>query len=237
MIVHLPNGGVLPIDSKVPLDAYLDAVEISDIAARAAKLSVHAKAMRARIHELGQKSYWLQFQESPDFVVMFVPNESCLGAAFESDPELLEYAMKSRVLVSSPVNLLALLRTVAYGWQQEQIAENAQVISSLGKSLYNRIFTLAGHFSDIGKGLDQTVDAYNRAVGSFERRVLVTLRRFKDLGASTGRDIEKISMSDKSARPFSRVMNEQKEERKDGCSHPVMGESAFKRISGKLKTS
>jgi DNA recombination protein RmuC len=183
MIVRLPNSGVLPIDSKVPLDAYLDAMEASDLPTRSARLSAHAKAMRTRIHDLGLKSYWEQFKDAPDFVVMFVPNESCLGAAFESDPDLLEYAMKNRVLISSPVNLLALLRTVAYGWQQHQVTENASRIAGEGRELHKRVSKFFEHLGKIGTSLDKSVRAYNEAIRSFESRVLPSARRFEDLCA------------------------------------------------------
>ncbi|MEJ2722295.1 MAG: DNA recombination protein RmuC, partial [bacterium] len=153
MIVHLPNRGVLPIDSKVPLDSYLDAMESPEPETRAAKLVQHAKAMRARVRELGLKSYWDQFEKAPDFVVMFVPNESCLGAAFEKDADLLEYAIGNRVLVSSPVNLLALLRTVAYGWQQHQVTENALKIAREGQELHKRVSTFIDYLNNLGQAI------------------------------------------------------------------------------------
>jgi DNA recombination protein RmuC len=184
MIVHLPNRGILPIDSKVPLESYLDAMEKSDPEQRSAKLANHAKAMRARVRDLGLKAYWDQFEQSPDFVVMFVPNESCLGAAFEKDPELLEFAIRNKVLVSSPVNLLALLRTVAYGWQQHQVTENALKIAREGKELHKRVTTFADYFSNLGQALKRSVDQYNAAVSSFEGRLLPTVRRFEEMGAA-----------------------------------------------------
>jgi DNA recombination protein RmuC len=183
MIVRLPNGGVLPIDSKVPLDAYLDAMEAADLPTRATKLAAHAKAMRTRIHDLGLKSYWAQFRDTPDFVVMFVPNEACLGAAFESAPDLLEYSMRNRVLISSPVNLLALLRTVAYGWQQHQITENASRIAGEGRELHKRVAKFFEHLAKVGGSLEKSVRVYNEAVRSFESRVLPSARRFEDLCA------------------------------------------------------
>jgi DNA recombination protein RmuC len=185
MIAHLPNGGVLPVDAKVPLNSYLDAMESSDEELRKGHLKAHAKAMRDRIRELAQKKYWDQFESSPDFVVMFVPNEACLGAAFEYDSQLLEYAIENKVLISSPVTLLALLRTVAYGWQQHQITANAMKIANEGRELYGRLETFIQRLADVGKNLKKSVDSYNRAVGSLDRRLIPAARRFEELGLST----------------------------------------------------
>ncbi len=184
MIVHLPNGGVLPVDSKVPMNAYLAAMESEDEEKRNRKLSEHAGAMKGRIQELGLKQYWDQFDKTPDFVVMFVPNEACLGAAFEKDPGLLEYAIEKKVLISSPVNLLALLRSVAYGWQQHTISENALKIVKEGSELYGRMKTFIEHFSTLGKSLGKTVDNYNKAVGSMDRRLIPVSKRLQELGVS-----------------------------------------------------
>ncbi|MFQ5670644.1 MAG: DNA recombination protein RmuC [Acidobacteriota bacterium] len=186
MIVHLPHGGVLPVDAKVPLDAYLAAAESSDEASRRRHLEGHARAMRSRVKELGQKQYWEQFEASPHFVVMFVPNEACFSAAFEFDPELLEYAIGKNVLVSSPVNLLALLRAVAYGWQQNQVAENALRIAQQGRDLYGRLETFTRRFAEVGEALGKSVDRYNRAVGSYDRRLVPAARRFQELGLGHG---------------------------------------------------
>ena len=185
MIVHLPNEAVLPIDSKVPLDAYLAAATATDEQLRKQNLAQHAKAMRERVKELGQKQYWGQFERAPDFVVMFIPNEACLGAAFENDPDLLEYAISKKVLVSSPVNLLALLRAVAYGWQQHQIADNAIKIAREGQELFNRLKKFVDHLADVGKSLKKLVDGYNRAMASLDKRLLPAVRRFQDMGLST----------------------------------------------------
>jgi len=185
MIVHLPNEGVLPIDSKVPLDAYLEAMELQDPMDRSPKLQAHARAMKERIKSLAMKSYWSQFDKSPDFVVMFVPNEACLGAAFEHDSDLLEFAMKSRVLISSPVNLLALLRTVAYGWQQHHITENAERIAREGRELHNRLLVFFNHIGKMGANLSRVLDDYNRTVRSFESRVLPSARRFENFCATS----------------------------------------------------
>jgi DNA recombination protein RmuC len=185
MVVHLPNGGILPIDSKVPLESYLDAMGAPDERTRTVRLDGHARAMRERVRELGQKMYWDQFQAAPEFVVMFVPNEACLGAAFERDPGLLEYAIEKRVLISSPVNLLALLRAVAYGWQQYQITENALKIAREGQDLYKRIENFLQHLADMGRLLSKSVEGYNRAIASLERRLLPAARRFQEMGLTT----------------------------------------------------
>jgi DNA recombination protein RmuC len=184
MIVHLPNGGILPIDSKVPLEAYLEAMEVIDDRIRMRRLDKHAKAMRERVRELGQKMYWDQFDAAPDFVVMFVPNEACLGAAFERDPALLEYAIGKKVLISSPVNLLALLKAVAYGWQQYQITENALKIAREGQDLYKRIETFISHLTEMGRSLGRSIEGYNKAIASLERRLLPAARRFQEMGVS-----------------------------------------------------
>lgn len=185
MIAHLPNKGVLPIDSKVPLASYLAAMETTDERLRKLKLDQHAKAMRERVKELGLKQYWDQFDKAPDFVVMFVPNEACLGAAFEKDPGLLEYAIEKKVLISSPVNLLALLRAVAYGWQQHQITDNAIKIAKEGQELYNRLMIFVDRLDDVGKNLKKSVASYNRALGSLDKRLLPAVRRFQEMGLST----------------------------------------------------
>ena len=185
MIVHLPNGGILPIDSKVPLESYLEAMEAVDDKVRTRRLDKHARAMRERVRELGQKMYWDQFDAAPDFVIMFVPNESCLGAAFERDPALLEYAIEKKVLISSPVNLLALLKAAAYGWQQYQITENALKIAREGKELYKRIETFIHHLTEVGRSLTRSIEGYNKAIASLERRLLPAARRFREMGVST----------------------------------------------------
>jgi DNA recombination protein RmuC len=183
MVVKLPNGGLLPVDAKTPMEAYLASIECPE-SERAAKIAEHVSAVRARIRELGTKQYWSQFERTPEFVVMFVPNDSCLSVAYEQDPGLLEYALQQRVLPTTPVTLLALLKAVAYGWQQQQVSDNARRIAQLGREIYERIGTFSGHLSDLGKNLTRSVESYNRTVGSLESRVLPSARKLGELGVS-----------------------------------------------------
>ena len=179
MIVRLPNEGILPIDAKAPAAAYLDAMNLEG-EARAQKLVEHAKAMRARVVELSRKAYMDQFEKAPEIVVMFVPFESALSAAFEQDPELLEYGIEQRILVASPVTLLALLRAAAFGWQQYHIAEHAQLIADQGRELYVRFLNVIKPIADTGDKLGKAVDAYNQAIGSMESRLMPALRKLKE---------------------------------------------------------
>ncbi len=179
MIVRLPNEGILPIDAKAPARAYLDAMDL-DGEARTHKLIEHAKALRSRVVELSRKAYMDQFETAPEIVVMFVPYESALSAAFEQDPDLLEYGIQQRILVASPVTLLALLRAAAFGWQQYHIAENARLIAEQGRELYARFLNVIKPLADTGDRLGKAVDAYNQAVGSMESRLMPALRRLKE---------------------------------------------------------
>lgn len=174
----------------MPLQAFLDANEATDEAVRRSHLANHARQLRSLIDLLANKAYWQQLDQSPEFVVAFVPGEPLLTAAFEQDPQLLEYALTKRVLLATPVNLIALLRTVSASWQQEALTENAREVQEMGRDLYRRLATFGDHLARTGKGLSTAVDAYNKALGSLERNVLPQARRFQELGVVGSADKE-----------------------------------------------
>jgi DNA recombination protein RmuC len=184
LVVHLAGGTCVVVDSKVPLAAHLDALSTDDPDEQRAHLARHAAQLRAHIDQLAAKRYWQAQEQSPEFVVMFVPLEASLPAALDADPELLEYAARRRVFPTTPTSLMALLRTVAHGWTTEQLAERTREVHELGLELYRRLGTMAGHVDKLGRSLRSSVEAYNSAVGSLESRVLVTARHFADLGGT-----------------------------------------------------
>ena len=186
LVVNLPGGKRVVVDAKAPLAAYLDALEAEDEPTRKTQLQLHARQVRDHIGRLAAKRYWQQFEPAPEFVIMFLPDETFFRVACEADPGLLELGPESGVLASSPTTLIGLLKVFAYAWQQETIAEDARDIAALGRELYERLGVFASHFSKVGRALGTAVGAYNDATGSLERRLLVTARKFEEHGAASG---------------------------------------------------
>ncbi|HEV7610053.1 MAG TPA: DNA recombination protein RmuC [Steroidobacteraceae bacterium] len=184
LLVHMPEARDLVVDAKTPLDAYLDAIEAQDDATRSAALARHAMQVEQRVRELGQKSYWEQFEQSPEFAVLFLPGDQFLSAALAERPDLLENALKQSIIIATPSTLMALLKVVAYGWRQAAASENAAEIRELGAELHKRLSTFVGHLQKVGRSLGNALDSYNAAVGSFERNVTPQARRFTELGAT-----------------------------------------------------
>jgi DNA recombination protein RmuC len=202
MVVRLPGGRNVVVDAKVPSSAYLDALEAEGDAAKDAKLRDHVRQVRDHVIKLGNKAYWAHFQPTPDLVIMFVPGEMLLSTAMQYDPGLLEFSLGRGVMLASPLTLMGLLRAVAFGWQQEKIARNAQEISDLGRQLYERIRVMAIHFEDVARGLTRSVESYNKAIGSLESRVLVTARRLKDKGVTAPDELPELETIDHTPRPL-----------------------------------
>lgn len=200
LIVRLPGEREIVVDAKVALDAFLDAAASTSEEERSVALARHARQIRTHMTALAGKGYWEQFAKSPEFVVMFIPGESFFAAAVDVDRRLIEDALDKRVVLATPATLIALIRAVAYGWRQEQIAKNAREISDLGRELYERMRVMAGHLGDIGRGLEKANVSYNNAVGSMEARVLPAARRFKELGAVSGDDVPIVQPVDTTQR-------------------------------------
>jgi len=190
LVVTLPGSTSIVVDAKVPIDGYLASTKATTEAERKAALALHLRQVRDHVRALGAKEYWRQFQPAPEFVVMFLPLEPLLAAAFEQDGTLFDQAASLRVIPATPTTLLALLKAVAYGWNQQQLAQNAEEIRLLGRDLYDRLAKLVEHLGDVGRNIKQAADSYDRFIGSLERKVLPGARRFKELGVTSTRELD-----------------------------------------------
>jgi DNA recombination protein RmuC len=215
LVVHMPDSRDLVVDVKTPLDAYLEALEAATEEGRALALKRHAQHVETRVRQLASKSYWAQFERSPEFAVLFLPGDQFLGAALAERPDLLETALKQNVIIATPSTLIALLKTVAYGWRQSAVAQNAAIIRELGQELYRRLGNFTGHLGKVGQRLGAAVEAYNAAVGSLERQVLPQARRFTDLGVTADSPIPALEPIDEVAR-----VPAQGEGRAESPAHP-----------------
>lgn len=200
LLVRLPGGKYIVVDAKAPLSAYLDSLEAATDDVRQVKLHEHAAQVRTHLAKLGSKQYWQQFQPAPEFVVLFLPGESFFSAALQAEPTLIETGVNQQVVIATPTTLIALLKAVSYGWGQEKIRENSQQLKTAGTELYERVRTFAAHLTKLGGSLNSALDAYNGAMGSLETRLLVSARRFKELGASSGAELLEPELIHKRAR-------------------------------------
>jgi DNA recombination protein RmuC len=206
MIVNLPGDRVIVIDAKASLDGFLDASAAEDEDMRKVHLQRHGQQVRQRARELAAKSYWSQFKNSPEYVVMFLPGEAFLYAAVEQDGAIIEDTLKSRVIIATPTTLMALLRAIEFGWRQEEVSQNAEEIRRHGKDLYDRIAILAGHFAKLGASLEAAVAAYNTTMGSLESRVVVTARKIAELGSRSDKEIAELEPIDTRPRELSALL-------------------------------
>ncbi len=200
LLVRMPDSRSIVVDAKTPLDAYLAAVEAPDDDARREALSRHARQVEERVRELGRKSYWEQFEHSPEFAVLFLPGDQFLSAALAEKPELIDSALKQRIIVTTPSTLMALLKVIAYGWRQSRVTENAREIRELGQDLHKRLGVFVGHLQKVGRSFGSAIDAFNSAVGSMERNVLPQARKFTELGATSDAPIEPVDQLEKGVR-------------------------------------
>ncbi len=200
LVVHMPDDRRIVVDAKTPLDAYLAAIEAPDEAARDEALTRHARQVGDRVRELGRKSYWEQFEHSPEFAVLFLPGDQFLSGALAKNPELIEDALKQRIIVTTPSTLMALLKVIAYGWRQSRVTENAREIRKLGEDLHKRLGVFVGHLQKVGRSFGTAIDAFNSAVGSMERNVLPQARKFTELGATSDAPIDPVDQLEKGVR-------------------------------------
>lgn len=188
LLVKLPGDRQVIVDAKVPLEAYLEAIESSDDGVRSQKMKDHARHLRQHIGQLSRKAYWDHFNPAPEFVILFLPSETVFGAALEHDPSLIDVGAVQNVILATPTTLIALLRAVAYGWKQESLSKHAEEVQKLGNELYKRLCDLQAHWMRLGKSLTAAVDSYNKATGSLESRVLASARKFHEMGAASASD-------------------------------------------------
>ncbi len=200
MIVRLPENRTIIVDAKTPLDAYLSAIQAKDDTTRQSELKRHAQIIRSRVRELAAKNYWAEYSDSPEFVVLFIPGEQFLSAALEIDSSLLEDSMSQNIILATPTNFIALLRAVSYGWKQQALAENAMEIRELGETLYKRLATFTSHLDKLGKSLNSSVDHFNKSVGSLERQVMPSGRKFIEMGLRAKTEIVELQPIEKQIR-------------------------------------